>query len=144
MTELEVPGAEAHVVTIFHNPSCSNSRTALGILRDQSVDHAIVEYLVAPPSRETLEMIVSKLIDPIPDLIRTTDKRFLELGLDPGLHQCRGCDRSPAGSPRAHAASHRHQGRPGRHRSSRGTCGLRFSHRSSLVPSRRVWARMRS
>jgi arsenate reductase len=74
---------DTHEVTIFHNPSCSHSRGALGILNEQSIDHDVVEYLSAPPSRETLEMIVSKLIDPVPELIRTTDKRFVELGLDP-------------------------------------------------------------
>ncbi len=83
MTDTEAKGAEAHAVTIFHNPSCSNSRTALGILQDKSVDHGVVEYLIAPLSRETLEMIASKLLDPVSDLVRTTDKRFLELGLDP-------------------------------------------------------------
>jgi arsenate reductase (glutaredoxin) len=74
---------DTHEVTIFHNPSCSHSRGALGILNEQSIDHDVVEYLIAPPSRETLEMIVSKLIDPVPELIRTTDKRFVALGLDP-------------------------------------------------------------
>ena len=73
-----------HDVIVFHNPSCSKSRGALGILDDRSIDYGVVEYLVAPPSRETLEMIVAKLVDPVSDLIRTTDQKFLDLGLDPG------------------------------------------------------------
>jgi arsenate reductase len=77
-------------VTIFHNPSCSHSRGALGILKERSIDHDVVEYLTAPPSRQTLEMIVSKLIGPVPDLIRTTDKRFVELGLDPKAYTTTG------------------------------------------------------
>jgi arsenate reductase (glutaredoxin) len=77
-------------VTIFHNPSCSHSRGALGILKERSIDHDVVEYLVAPPSRQTLEMIVSKLIGPVPELIRTTDKRFVELGLDPKAYTTTG------------------------------------------------------
>jgi arsenate reductase len=77
-------------VTIFHNPSCSHSRGALGILNERSIDHDVVEYLIAPPSRETLEMIVSKLIGPVPELIRTTDKRFVELGLDPKAYTTTG------------------------------------------------------
>lgn len=77
------PASDTPEVTIFHNPSCSHSRGALGILNEQSVDHDVVEYLITPPSRETLEMIVSKLVNPVPELIRTTDKRFVELGLDP-------------------------------------------------------------
>jgi arsenate reductase len=86
MADTETAGTEAHAVIIFHNPSCSNSRTALGILQERSIDHAVVEYLVTPPSRETLKMIISRLRDPVPDLIRTTDKRFLELGLDPNAY----------------------------------------------------------
>ena len=74
-------GDEVHEVTIFHNPSCSNSRGALGALNDRSVDVAVIEYLLDPPTRETLETIVSKLVDPVPDLVRTSDKRFAELGL---------------------------------------------------------------
>lgn len=84
MSNTHAAADDSHEVTIFHNPSCSHSRGALGILDEQGVDHRVVEYLVTPPSRETLEMIISKLVDPVPDLIRTTDKRFAELGIDPG------------------------------------------------------------
>jgi arsenate reductase len=73
-------------VTIFHNPSCSHSRGALGILEEQSIDHEVVEYLITPPSRETLEMIISKLINPVPELIRTSDKKFVALGADPNAY----------------------------------------------------------
>ena len=74
----EIPG-----VTIFHNPSCSNSRGALGVLTDRSVDVEVIEYLVNPPTRATLETIISNLVDPVPDLVRTSDKRFVDLGLRP-------------------------------------------------------------
>jgi arsenate reductase (glutaredoxin) len=83
MSNTHSASAETHEVTIFHNPSCSHSRGALGILDEQSIDYGVIEYLVTPPSRQTLEMIVSKLIDPIPELIRTKDKKFVELDLDP-------------------------------------------------------------
>jgi arsenate reductase len=69
--------------TIFHNPSCSNSRGALGLLKERSVDHEVVEYLVTPPDREALEMIVAKLLNPVTELVRTTDPKFVALGLDP-------------------------------------------------------------
>jgi len=74
-------------VTIFHNPSCSNSRTALGILHEQSVSYVVVEYLKTPPDRDTLETIIAKLAQPIHELVRTSDKRFVELGLDPNDYQ---------------------------------------------------------
>jgi arsenate reductase len=70
-------------VTIFHNPSCSKSRGALGILGDRAVDAEVVEYLVTPPSRRALEDIAGKLVNPIAELVRRGDPRFKELGLDP-------------------------------------------------------------
>jgi arsenate reductase (glutaredoxin) len=80
MTEMTTT---THDVTIFHNPSCSKSRGALAILNDGSIDTEVVEYLKTPPSRSTLEAIISILVDPVSDLVRTTDARFSELGLDP-------------------------------------------------------------
>jgi arsenate reductase (glutaredoxin) len=87
-----VPGApkESNAssdVTIFHNPSCSNSRTALGILQEQSVSYVVVEYLKTPPDRDTLETIIARLAQPIHELVRTSDKRFVELGLNPNDYQ---------------------------------------------------------
>jgi arsenate reductase (glutaredoxin) len=73
-------------VTVFHNPGCSKSRGALELLDERSVDHTVVEYLITPPSRATLEAIIAKLVDPPSDLVRTTDPRFTELGLDPASY----------------------------------------------------------
>ena len=87
MPETKTGEGDAREVTIFHNPSCSKSRGALGILEERSLPYDLVEYLKAPPSRATLEMIVSKLVDPVPELVRTTDKKFVELGLDPDAYQ---------------------------------------------------------
>lgn len=86
MPDAENAAPDTHDVTIFHNPSCSHSRGALGILEEQSIDHEVVEYLITPPSRETLEMIISKLINPVPELIRTSDKKFVALGADPNAY----------------------------------------------------------
>jgi arsenate reductase len=69
-------------VVIYHNPNCSNSRRALAWLKDQGVEHEVVQYLKTPPTRRELESLVAKLEDPPADLVRR-DKRFGELGLDP-------------------------------------------------------------
>ncbi|MGZ4799965.1 MAG: arsenate reductase (glutaredoxin) [Acidimicrobiia bacterium] len=66
---------------VYHNPSCSKSRGALEILREQGIDTDVVEYLKAPPDRATLERIVDAIPNPPADLVRK-DKRFKELGLD--------------------------------------------------------------
>jgi len=86
MSDIGAAAGDAREVTLFHNPNCSRSRGALAILNEQSIDVNVVEYLQAPPSRQTLEMIVARLIDPVPELIRTTDKGFVELGLDAGAY----------------------------------------------------------
>jgi arsenate reductase (glutaredoxin) len=65
---------------VYHNPSCSKSRGALGILADRGVAHDVVEYLKAPPDRTTLERIVDAVGDPPADLVRKDD-RFKQLGL---------------------------------------------------------------
>jgi len=52
-------------VTIYHNPRCSNSRTALGLLQDRAgdVDLEVVEYLHQPLDRSGLEALLAILED---------------------------------------------------------------------------------
>jgi arsenate reductase len=72
--------AKTGKTTIYHNPSCGNSRGALQLLRDRGVEFEVIEYLKNPPARETLEQITSILEGPPADLVRK-DKRFEELKL---------------------------------------------------------------
>lgn len=67
-------------VTIYHNPKCGQSRTALALLRERGTDLAVVEYLVHPPARAELERLLDALDVPPAELVRK-DKRFAELGL---------------------------------------------------------------
>jgi arsenate reductase len=71
-------------VTIYHNPRCSNSRTALAMLQERAddVDLEVVEYLNQPLDRAGLEALLAILADPPGDLVRH-DQRFKDLGLDP-------------------------------------------------------------
>ncbi len=50
------------------------------LLRAKGVEFDTIEYLKNPPTRETLEKILSMLEGPAADLVRK-DKRFGELGL---------------------------------------------------------------
>lgn len=68
-------------VLLYHNPGCSKSRGTLEILRDDGVEHRVVEYLKQPPSRADLERILTLLPGPPAELVRV-DKRFAELGLE--------------------------------------------------------------
>jgi arsenate reductase len=51
------------------------------LLRERGVEFDTIEYLKTPPTRETLEKILTMLEGPPADLVRK-DKRFKELGLD--------------------------------------------------------------
>src|ERR1700723_3025850 len=70
-------------ITMYHNPACGNSRGVLEMLRARDVEFDIVEYLKDHPTRERLEKIIEMLDGPVADLVRK-DKRFKELGLNPG------------------------------------------------------------
>jgi arsenate reductase len=67
-------------VTLYHNPKCSTSVHAVGVVQDLGTDVEIVQYLKTPPDRATLEKIVGMLEDPVEDLVRK-DANFEKLGL---------------------------------------------------------------
>jgi arsenate reductase (glutaredoxin) len=67
-------------VTLYHNPKCSTSNHALGVVQDLGADVEVVQYLKTPPDRATLQRIVEQLDDPIEDLVRK-DANFEKLGL---------------------------------------------------------------
>lgn len=67
-------------VTIFHNPRCSSSRTALGELETRGIDLEVVEYLKTPLDRDGLEALLDQLESEPATLVRH-DKRFAELEL---------------------------------------------------------------
>jgi arsenate reductase len=75
-------------VTIFHNPQCSKSRGALGILTERRVPHDVVEYLKTPPDRATLQRILTLLGGP-PGALMRRDGRYKELGLREADHATR-------------------------------------------------------
>jgi arsenate reductase len=69
-------------VTIYHNPRCSKSRQALGLLRERGVEPEIVEYLKTPPDAETLGRLLDMLGLEPRALMRTKEKEYRENGLD--------------------------------------------------------------
>jgi len=69
-------------MTILHNKACSTSRHAMDVLADHEVDADVVEYLKSPLDRSALEDLITKLEDPVEDLVRK-DPFFKSLGLDP-------------------------------------------------------------
>lgn len=45
-------------ITIYHNPACGTSRNTLAMIRQSGEEPRIVEYLVTPPSREELIVLI--------------------------------------------------------------------------------------
>ena len=68
---------------IYHNPRCSKSRQALGILRENAEEPEVVEYLNAPRGQAELAGLLKKLNVPAHDLLRTGEDEYAELGLSP-------------------------------------------------------------
>lgn len=72
--------------TIYHNPACGTSRNTLAMMRESGENPEVIEYLVTPPSRETLVALIAAIGIPPRDLLRRKGTPFTELGLDdPGL-----------------------------------------------------------
>lgn len=71
-------------VRIYHNPRCSKSRETLALLRAKGLEPEVIEYLVAPPDKTTLEAILSRLNMAPRDLMRKKEAPYktLELARD--------------------------------------------------------------
>jgi arsenate reductase len=68
------------VVTIWHNPNCSTSKSALATAQELGVDVEIRPYLKRPPSHDELVAVLDQLEDE-PSLLVRRDQRFAALGL---------------------------------------------------------------
>lgn len=69
-------------VTIYHNPDCGTSRNTLAMIRQSGADPVVIEYLKAPPSRETLKELITTMRMPVRSLLREKGTPYKELGLD--------------------------------------------------------------
>ena len=70
------------MATIYHNPRCSKSRQALGLLEEKGIVPDIVLYLETPPDPKTLKAILKKLGIHARDLLRKGEEEFRQLQLD--------------------------------------------------------------
>jgi arsenate reductase (glutaredoxin) len=69
-------------VTIYHNPSCSNSRKALEVIRAHGIEPHIVEYLKTPLDPHQLRHLVDKMKRPVRDVVRVKEPVYAEMKLD--------------------------------------------------------------
>jgi len=47
-------------ITLYHNPRCSTSRSALALLREHGVEPHIIDYLQTPLSRDALAALIAR------------------------------------------------------------------------------------
>jgi arsenate reductase (glutaredoxin) len=69
-------------VTIYHNPNFGTSRNVLGLIRNAGIEPTIIEYLKAPPDRQTLLGLIKRMGIRVRDLLRRKGTPYDELGLD--------------------------------------------------------------
>ena len=69
-------------IVIYHNPACGTSRNTLALIRNSGAEPEVIEYLKMPPSRETLQQLLSNMSMPVRDLLRRKGTPYDELGLD--------------------------------------------------------------
>jgi arsenate reductase len=56
--------------TLYHNPRCGKSRSALALLEQHGIEPKIVEYLKTPLTASELSSLIAKLGIPAEQLIR--------------------------------------------------------------------------
>jgi arsenate reductase len=66
---------------IYHNPRCSKSRAALGLLEERKITPKVIEYLREPPSRRELKRLLEQLDCSAADIVRFNEPEFAQTGL---------------------------------------------------------------
>ena len=70
------------VITIYHNPNCSKSRETLNLVRALGIEPEIIEYLVNPPSFESLKELIKKLGLATREVLRKKEDPYQQNNLD--------------------------------------------------------------
>ena len=68
-------------ITIYHNPDCGTSRNVLALIRNSGEEPTVIEYLLNPPDRATLERLIAAMGVPVRDVLRQKGTPYEELGL---------------------------------------------------------------
>ena len=68
-------------ITIYHNPRCGKSRQTLQLIRDNSVEPKIIEYLKTPMQKDELKKISDMLGLRPKEFIRKNENDFKENNL---------------------------------------------------------------
>ena len=71
-------------VTIYHNPACGTSRSALTLIRACGIEPTVIEYLKTPPDSAQLAGLAEAMDVPLTEIMRERGTPFAELGLGAG------------------------------------------------------------
>ena len=66
---------------IYHNPSCTTSRKALELLRDNGIEPDVIQYLKTPPSRDELVRLINDAGIEVRTAVRKREPLYAELNL---------------------------------------------------------------
>ncbi|SFH73038.1 arsenate reductase [Pseudomonas guineae] len=69
-------------MTLYHNPRCSKSRSALQLLEERGLSPTIVRYLDTPLSSNELQELLGKLGISARQLLRTGEDEYKNLALN--------------------------------------------------------------
>jgi arsenate reductase len=67
--------------TLYYNPKCSKCRGALELLEARDLDLTIVNYIDAPPDRDSVVAFIKSSDSAPAEFLRSNDKAFLDAGL---------------------------------------------------------------
>ena len=70
--------ASKDMITIYHNPRCGKSRSALTILTEHGIDPVVAEYLKNPPTKDELREILKKLAMKPEQIVRKGEEVYKE------------------------------------------------------------------
>jgi arsenate reductase (glutaredoxin) len=82
LNQLKPPGKAMSEITIYHNPNCGTSRNTLALIRNSGAEPEVIEYLKTPPSRATLQQLISVMGISVRELLRRKGTPYEELNLD--------------------------------------------------------------
>ncbi len=68
-------------LTLYHNPRCSKSRSALELLEGRGLTPTIIRYLETPPTAAELQDVLNKLGIAPRQLLRTGKDEYKQLDL---------------------------------------------------------------
>ena len=68
-------------VTLWHRPTCSNSRGALALLREAGIEPVIVDYIQQPPSVEQLRRAIADAGLSVREALRDKEPDYAQQGL---------------------------------------------------------------